>query len=255
MAQKREFNNMVIFSYDLETTGLDFVKDRPIEVGAILYSTTQKKCLESQGFLVKADVLISSEITKLTGITQSAVDKFGIESDDALATVVDMMSIADAVIGHNVVRFDKRMTQAWADREQTIELPDKLWIDTYNDLTKEDKSGREITPGKLTLMAAEAGFLNAFPHSALSDCMTVVKLIENFDFEKVVERAKSPMVVVQAHQARHENDLAKKARFRRLPEKKLWWKFVKEIDLEAFAKDLPFDISVHRENIEEFQDL
>ncbi len=248
---------MILLAFDLETTGLDFVKDRPIEVGAILYSTTQQKCLESQGFLVQSDVPVSAEITKLTGITQAAVNKFGYAQDTALGTVTDMMQEADAVIGHNVVRFDKRMLWSWMEREvPNPNFPEKLWIDTYTDL-----SDTEV--GKLTLMAANAGFLNMFPHSALSDCQTVLKLIESenpttkqkYDLEKIIGRAKSPTVVVQAHQARGDNDLAKKAKFRWRPDLKIWWKFCKEMDLEALAASVQFDISVHRENIEEFQNL
>jgi|SRR5665213_2032011 len=238
---------MIIFSYDIESTGLDFLKDRVIEVGAILYSTTQKKCLESQGFLVKTDVVISEEITNLTGITQQAVKKFGYDSSDALDVVSDMMLAADAVIGHNVVRFDKRMTAAWANREGVI-LPDKLYIDTYTDLP-------DTEVGKLTLMAANAGFLNLFPHSALADCQTVLKLVESYDIEKVVERAKSPNVVVQAVVTYDTNALAKKERFRWYPEKKQWWKLCKEIDLEKFTAALQFDVRIHRENIQEYLDL
>jgi DNA polymerase-3 subunit epsilon len=237
----------IILALDFETTGLDFVKDRPIEVGAILWSTNQSRCLESQGYLVKTEVPITKEITEITGITQAAVNAFGYESNHAFEILLDMISAADFIIGHNVIRFDSRMLKAWAEREQQ-EVPDKLWIDTYTDIPR-------ATPGKLTLMAAEHGFLNLFAHSALADCQTVLKLIEGYNFDEIVERAKSPMVVVQAHQARHENELAKKAKFRWRPETKQWWKFVKEIDLEAFGKTLPFDYSVHRENIEEFQDI
>jgi len=238
---------MILLAFDLETTGLDFVKDRPIEVGAILYSTGQQKCLESQGFLVKTDVPISAEITKLTGITQQAVDKFGFDSPDALQTVYTMMLEADAIIGHNAVRFDKRMLLNWCERDG-FKILERLWIDTYTDLP-------DTEVGKLTYMAANAGFLNLFPHSAMADCQTVLKLIEKYDINKIVERAKSPLVVVQAHQARHENELAKKAKFRWYPERKIWWKFVKEMDLEALAASVQFNISVHRENIEEFQNL
>ncbi len=200
---------MILLAFDVESTGLDFTKDRVIEVGAILYSTGQQKCLESQGFLVKTDVAISPEITKLTGITQAAVDKFGYDSENSLGIILDMLQVADAVIGHNAVRFDKRMLQAWCNREEHV-IWDRLWIDTYTDLP---------------------------------------------DTEVGNERAQSPTIVVQAHQARHENDLAKKAKFRWYPEKKMWWKFVKEMDLESFVKSVTFDVSVHRENIEEFQNL
>ncbi len=238
---------MIILSFDLETSGLDFVKDRPLEVGAILYSTGLKRIIESQGFLVKADVAVTAEITKITGITQSMLDKFGLDSPDALGILSDMIDQSDAIVGHNVVRFDRRMLQSWATREK-MPVTDKLWVDTFTDLP-------DTFSTKLSYMAADAGYLNLFPHGALTDCLTVLKLLEKYDIDKVIERAKSPMVVVQAHQARHENDLAKKAKFRWFPEKKLWWRWVKEMDLDSFSKDLQFNISVHRENIEEFQDL
>jgi DNA polymerase-3 subunit epsilon len=238
---------MILLAFDLETTGLDFVKDRPIEVGAILYSTGQQRCLESQGFLVKTTVPISAEITDITGITQSAVNKYGYDSDASFSIIQDMLNQADAVIGHNVVRFDKRMLEAWAKRE-AVDLPTKLWIDTYTDLPGAKQ-------GTLTHMAADHGILNLFPHGALTDCLTALKLLEEYDIAKVVERAKSPTVVVQAHQARHQNELAKKAKFRWYPEKKTWWRFCKEMDLEEFAKSVSFDVSVHRDNIEEFQSL
>lgn len=238
---------MILLALDFESTGLSFEKDRVIEVGAILYSTGQQRVLESQGFLVQSDVPVTTEITKITGITQQALDKYGYDQAESFQTVLSLVEQADAIIGHNVVRFDKRMLQAWGHRN-LAEIPDKLWIDTYSDLPN-----TEI--GKLTLMAANAGFLNLFPHAALTDCFTVLKLLEKYDITKVVERAQSPTIVVQAHQARHQNELAKKAKFRWFPEKKIWWKFCKEMDLEEFVKSLNFDVSVHRENIEEFQNL
>ena len=237
---------MIVASYDVESSGLDVNKDHVIEVGITLYSTGQKKCLASHGFLVKTDLAISAEITKLTGITKQATEKFGQHPQEAFINTSRLMQEADAIIGHNVIRFDKRITESWANRVSS-EMPNKLWIDTYTDLP-------DTEPKKLILLAAEKGFLNMFPHSALSDTMTVVKILESYDIDRVVERAKSPTVVVQAHQNRYQNDLAKKSKFRWLPEKKLWWRFVKEMDLENFAKDLQFDISVHRENIDEFQD-
>ena len=239
---------MILFVFDLETTGLDFVKDRPIEVGAILYSTAQQKCLESQGFLVRSDVPVSLEITQLTGIAQQAVDKFGYDSKDSLETVLEMMNQADAVIGHNAVRFDRRMLANWVIREGSQAVPDKLWIDTYTDLPG-------AKSGTLTHMAADHDILNLFPHSALADCQTCLKLIETYDIDTVVERAKSPAVVVQAHVTFDTNHLAKKEKFRWYPGKKMWFKLMKEMDVDAFAKNVTFDITIYRENIQEFLDL
>ena len=227
---------MIVLSFDVETTGLDRQKDQVIEVGAVLYSTGQKKCLESQGVLVKSSIPVSEEITKITGITQAAVDKFGYESADALDNLLLLADSADAFIGHNVRSFDKQMLESWCRREGR-NLPDKLWIDSMTDLPS-------VESKKLGYLAADHGFLNMFPHSALSDCQTVLKILEGYDIDKVVERAKSPEVILQAHQDRNSNDKAKAARFRWCPPLKIWWKPVKEIDLQEFRNSLQFSVSI-----------
>jgi DNA polymerase III epsilon subunit-like protein len=239
---------LILLAFDLETTGLDFVKDRPIEVGAILYSTGQQRCLESQGFLVKTDVPISAEITDITGITKAAVDKFGFDSKESLNTVYDLMLEADAVIGHNVVRFDKRMFENWCQRDGLKNL-ERLWVDTYTDLPGAKQ-------GTLTHMAADHGILNLFPHGALTDCLTVLKLLEKYDILKVVERAQSPTIGIQAHQSRNNNEQAKKLKFRWNPELKIWYKLIKEMDLNEHAAKAPFDVSVlGKETFEQIRDL
>lgn len=226
---------MILLSADLETTGLKFERDRPIEVGAILYSTGQEKCLESSGYLVKTDVPISAEITKLTGITQSAVDKFGYDPKNALEAFLDIAENADAFIGQNIKRFDKVMFEHWARRHGLV-LPNKLWIDTRTDLPG-------VEGKHLGYMAADAGFLNMFPHSALADCQTVIKLLKGHDIDKVVERAQSPEIVLLAHQKREDNDLAKKRKFRWNPDYKVWWKVVKQMDAKDETDAAPFNVS------------
>lgn len=231
---------MILLALDFETTGLDFDNDRPIEVGAILYSTGQKKCLESASYLVKTDVPITKEITGITGITQQAVDKFGFDSNVALGNLLQMVGHSDAYFGQNVKRFDKKMLEKWCEREH-VELPSKLWIDTRTDLPG-------IEGKHLGYMAADAGFLNMFPHSALSDCQTCVRLLQCYypdgNVDKVVERASSPDVVLVSHQQRTENELVKKRKFRWNPDFKIWWKIVKEMDVQEESALATFDITI-----------
>lgn len=229
----------ILLGFDLETTGLDFQNDRPIEVGVILYSTTQKKCLESSGFLVKSDVPVSAEITKLTGITQVAVDKFGYNSLDALETVIDLMNQADYMLGQNVLRFDKRMLETWAIRHG-LTIPEKVWVDTRTDLPYgvESKS--------LSYMAADHGFLNLFPHSALTDVMTCIKIISMYDINAIIARAQEPTVVLKAHVSYESNKLAKARKYGWYDDKqgtKLWYKIVKQSDVAAETSHNEFDVS------------
>ncbi|MDA4129152.1 MAG: 3'-5' exonuclease [Thaumarchaeota archaeon] len=226
---------MITLGLDFETTGLNPEGDRVLEVGAALYSTGQKKVLESAGYLVKSSVPVSEHVTAITGITQSAVDKFGYESKDALEALLDLADQADAFLGQNVVRFDKRFLENWARREG-LAFPNKLWIDSRTDLPG--------TEGKhLNYMAADEGFLNLFPHSALTDVLTVIKLTQRHDFNKIVERAQSPTVVLLGHQKREDNNLAKARKFSWNGDYRVWWKTVKQLDVEAEVVAAKFDIS------------
>ena len=225
---------MLLCALDFESTGLSPENDRITEVGGILYSTGQNRVLETIGYLVKSDRQIPDEITRLTGITNAAVTKFGYDSIDGLEALLDMMNLADAIIGQNVIRFDKRMLEAWAKREGRV-VPNKLWIDTRTDL--------EIEGKHLQYMCADEGWLNLFPHSAISDCQSVLKLVSTRDINKVVERAQSPTVVLLSHQDRTDNDLAKKRKFRWNPDYKCWWRTVKQMDVDAIVKEAPFNIS------------
>jgi DNA polymerase III alpha subunit (gram-positive type) len=226
---------MILLGMDFETTGLDREADRIIEVGLILYSTGQKKCLESSGYLVRSDVPVSERITQLTGITQAAVNKFGYESRNALESFLDLADQAEAFVGQNIIQFDKLFLENWCRREK-LKMPEKLWIDTRTDLPG-------IESKHLGYMAADAGFLNLFPHSALSDVQTVIKLVGMHDIEKVVERAKSPNVVLQGRQPQSDNELAKSRKFKWNPDYKIWWKVVKQMDVDEEVKAAPFDVS------------
>lgn len=229
---------MIIAAFDLETTGLDKHTDRVIEIGVALYSTGHKRFLDSVGQLVKSDVAVSSKITKITGIQQAAVDHFGYEEDNALTTVLDFIKQADAVIGHNIRSFDWPFLENWAKRKG-MSVDNKLVVDTFEDIPG-------VLPEKLITMCANAGFLLADSHSALADAQGSLKLAVHYGIDLVVERAKIPMVIVQSHAPRTDsNSENKEFKFRWAPAPyKIWWRSVKESDVEELAKEVPFSISV-----------
>jgi len=51
----------------------------------------------------------------------------------------------------------------------------------------------------------------------------------------VLTRAKSPVIVVRSLQRRNENDKVKRHKFRWNPDRKIWWKAVKEMDLNDLS--------------------
>lgn len=241
---------MILLSFDLETTGLSPDNDRPIEVGAVLYSTGHHRIMEATSFLVKTDAQITPEITGITGLVAGAVKKFGFESADSFQSLLEMVTVADAIIGQNVIRFDKLFYEQWALREK-IGNPIKTWIDTRTDLPGvESKS--------LSYMLADIGKINPFPHSALADALGVLMLVDYYSehaplrgyasseayIQDMVKLAQSPTVILVGKQDRADNSLAKKAKFAWHPDYKIWWKAVKQIEQEAVVAKLPFNVAI-----------
>jgi len=220
---------MIVAGLDIESTGLDKVKDRPIEVGVALWTTKYNRSLDTRAFLVQSDgVPVTDEITEITGITQSMCDNFGYNPEEAYDESMYFVDRAEAVVAFNGKRFDVPMYHQWAKRLKK-EFPDKFVIDPFTDLPMR---GQE-----LITMCAKMGIYYD-PHEAGADVGAMLRLMAKFPFEVVLERAKSPTIVVQSLQGRHENEKVKKHKFRWNPLRKLWWKAVKMIDLDILVKEI-----------------
>jgi hypothetical protein len=119
------------------------------------------------------------------------------------------------------------MFKAWAKRVGKT-WPDNLVIDPFDGDVPQ--RGQEL----ITMCAKRGIYYD--PHEAGADVGAMLRLMAKFPFEVVLERAKSPVVIVQSLQGRSENDKVKKHKFRWNPDKKVWWKSVKQLDLDALAK-------------------
>lgn len=226
---------MIIAGFDIESTGLDRTNDRPIEIAISLYSTRMNRSVDSEAILIQADgVPVTDEITEITGITQGAVDKFGYEPLDAFDRFLDFAKQAEALATFNGNRFDLPMMREMAKRVGRT-FPEMLHIDLSTDLPMRSQ--------ELITMCAKKGFL--YPaHEALGDVGGMLRLMSMFDFEVVLARAKSPMIVVQSHQKRNENNKAKKHKFRWYLDEKIWWKAIKECDLQDLVAKVNNEFSL-----------
>lgn len=235
---------MIVAGLDIEATGLDKVKDRPIELGLSLYTTNFSRGLESRSLLIQSDgVPVTDEITEITGITQGMVDKYGVEPAEAFEEGLYYANRAQAVVAFNGRRFDIPMMHAWAKRlKQT--WPEKLIIDPYEDMPATLAGPTPgMRPQELITMCAKEG-ISYDPHEAGADVGAMLRLMMKRNFEHVLQRAQSPTVVIQSHQERFENDKVKKHKFRWNPDKKIWWKSVKKIDLDGLWKAINNEFSI-----------
>ena len=237
---------MIVVGLDLETTGLNKVKDRPIEVCSTLWTTNFSRSLGSTTFLVQSDgVRVSEESIEKTGLTQEMVDTFGVDPVYAYDMAMYFISRAEAIVAFNGRRFDGPMMHAWAKRLGK-QFPDKPIIDLFNgDMPANSKAP---TPGMrpqelITMCAKEGIYYNA--HEAGADVGAMLHLLSKRPFEFILERMKSPTVVVRSMQPQSQNNKAKKHKFRWNPDHRIWWKAVKEIDLDWLAKKVNNEFGLH----------
>jgi DNA polymerase-3 subunit epsilon len=218
---------MIVLGFDLESTGLDKVNDRPIEAAMALWTTKFNRSLDTRAILIQSDgVKVTDEITEITGINQSMVDKFGYTPEEAYDEMMYFVERAEALVAFNGKRFDVPMCQQWAKRLGK-QFPDKLVIDPFTDLPM--RGQEQIT------MCAKMGFCYD-AHEAGADVGAMLRLMGKFDFNIVLTRAQSPVIVVRSLQGRNENDKAKKHKFRWNPDRKIWWKAIKQMDVDELAK-------------------
>ncbi|MDP2317504.1 MAG: 3'-5' exonuclease [Pseudomonadota bacterium] len=233
---------------DLETTGLSPASDLIIEIGGVFWDTDRETAIEAGGFLVRLPegVALDPRITKLTGITPADLEEWGGDLPDTLLRIGAMCQKhgVSYLVGHNGRAFDRAFLRAAvarlaASRPEIDHLLTLPWLDTMEDLPFPE----EMKTRKLSHLAAEHGFLNPFPHRALFDVMTSLRLLSCYPLEEVIRRAAAPIVTVVALVPFDRKQEAKDAGFFWDAPSKFWTKRIRDFE-EADLALLPFPTRV-----------
>ena len=152
---------------DVETTGLDYIKDEIIELGMVRFSYSEADVVTGingtfQGFR-EPSVPISAEITSLTGITNDIVAGQRIEA----AAVEDFVRDANVVIAHNA-GFDRK----FAERLWPI-FSQKPWACSYMEI---EWRSHGFAGGNLAYLLAGCGLFHD-SHRAADDCHAVLEIL------------------------------------------------------------------------------
>jgi len=123
--------------FDFETSGLDHMKDKVIEVG--LLAVVDGKQVMRSDFLIKWPGLVLPQgITALTGITQEMIDKDGKEPEEAIKFIREMID-GKVLIGHNIFNFDLKFLEQLLN--PTI-LEYESWMNNFIDTAAHFKASK-----------------------------------------------------------------------------------------------------------------
>ena len=237
---------MRLLGLDVETTGLDTKKDYITEIGWALKDTQVSKPLLTEAHLLQIPdtVEITEDITDLTGIDKKILTEFGQDPKTVfqrLYKIVENYKV-DYIVAHNGNAFDRPMLESNFDK-YAVPMFKCEWLDTRVDI----QYNKRLRHKNLVYLCAEHGFANPFPHAALFDVMSMMKLLSYYDIEKVIAYKAKPSVVVRAVVSFEGKDEAKAKGFswqeaggRKFP--KQWVKQIKEDELETLRAESPFQI-------------
>lgn len=169
--------------YDTETTGLDHNKDRIVQHGCLVWDSLHDKVVEARSFLAyNNDFPCVADQEKTHGWNLQLLKKYGRNPYNCLTDINELCRDYQIgfVVAHNGIHFDKRMFLAEVKRAMGIEMEREVtiansiltvpWLDTQHHVNWPCSKS-------LLTVAAHTGFINPFPHEALSDCYTLASLL------------------------------------------------------------------------------
>ncbi len=227
---------MRVIGIDLETTGLDPLKDEIIEIGAVLWDVELAIPLMITNNIVNGPI-ISDEIQKITGITPNMQEEFGVDISRAMNEMLGLYNRAEFCVGHNGLCFDKLFLDRTVTQLGVPEL--KLqWFDTMLDIP-------HLGSRSLVHACADQGFINPFKHRALFDALSSLTIFSQYyqvSLTNVVDVVRSPMVEIVALVTFDNKKLASSRGYQWKPERKVWSKMVRKCNVERERKEAPFKI-------------
>lgn len=231
---------MIVLGLDLETTGLDNQKDSITEIGAVLYDWKTNTPLEMMNRVITTSDSIPQRIVELTGITDEIIKNHGKDIMSVVNEFNSLASQAEMLVIHNAP-FDTGFMKP-LEGLGLLGL-NKEVIDTMRDLPLNKTIHQSV---KLTHLAATHGFLNPFSHRAIFDVLTMLKVLGCYQIEDVLNYKNSPTLKVIANVTFDQKDLAKEAGFRWHAKEKIWFKELKEFELNKEEQDYKFDYDVEK---------
>ncbi len=246
---------MIVLGVDFET-GEDFHAGKDAnfitEVGLALYDGGNKTILNSTSMLVNQGKTICEKASRLTGITQDMIEKYGVPLDYAVSVMNYYASQAQVLLAHNK-DFDEYYWKRDMEAHNHVDNASRHWLDSMTDINYPETCYER----SLMYISAYHKVLNYNEHRALPDVLNMLTIVSKYDINEIYQNSVSKKVAIVALTSREQNDLVKKAgRFRwyakdtkpeDLPAEHLlgWWaRIIKEWELPKVLPALNFPYEV-----------
>ena len=219
---------------DLETSGLDPLKDSIIEIGIVRFEYSEDlknlAIVECYGGLDDPGFEVSEETTKITGITNAELKDKKIH----WPTVGRLLSDCSIVVAHNA-SFDRSFVDQRAELSGCV----SHWGCSASHI---DWRGHGFKTAALNYLAADQGFLNPFAHRAIFDCATTFRVIEPY-FKELYNRSfEREFLILAMHSPFETKDLLKARGYRWDAGQRVWSRVIAESGLEEERKFLSTEI-------------
>lgn len=236
---------MRLIGIDFETNGPEPTLCDVTEAAWAFYDTELSQSpIVSKVFLNNDVKEMDPGAEKVTGISLERCHTFGIPREaikDMIMHDLEWLK-PEYLVAHNAKGFDKIIF------DRLFPENGCQWIDTMDDLPM--ATYERLGTRTLEFMAARSGFLNPFPHAALPDVMTMMKILLNEDVEQVALRSKVPTVTIAADVSFEEKHLAKERGYFwescRGGKKyyKKWVKTIKQDEVSLEQEAAPFSVAI-----------
>jgi DNA polymerase-3 subunit epsilon len=259
-----ESTNLTVLGIDLEgmnadllLSGVNIATDRVIEIGAVLWDWDSRQPVKILSELTdEVDRLpISEEVELITGINDSMLSKWALKGDEirnCLKDLANLMEKADYLMAHNGTGYDRPMITGMFKRYD-ISMPETIWIDTMSDI----EFPKKINGRSLAMLEHSHGFVNPFPHRAVTDVLAMLKVATNYSLPRMIQLAKSPTVTLvaslDAPNWRNQKEVAEfnaiknkvaRSRFKWNPTSKQWRRDVPQILVDEGNLNLDFEFFI-----------
>jgi DNA polymerase-3 subunit epsilon len=248
-AAEREAQFVRLCVLDVETTSKDPSAARITDIAAIIFDSDRDTVLTSFGGLCRlpTGVTVPEEVVELTGITTDDCRDWGKPLSDALLEVGSVCDRAGVsyLVGHKIRSYDLPVIAAESSR-LLLEVGDSLksflalpLIDTTEDLPLPPRT----TSLRLTHLAADHGFLVDGAHRAMADAVATLRLLRCYPLDEVVRRSGAPRIRLMAWGLPYDRrEEAKTLRFHWDPARKVWFKEIREYELDSVVATFPITI-------------